>query len=176
MPYSFNNDAVLYYTKNMKRVEERPSRFLLVTYRALTAVLVVLAVIILAGTVYGLAKKKRGAAEAPEVLPAGEASGGDSIFSGIGALRIATADPEPETLVISLAFPYDKNDRPFAEELASRISYFKSAAAEYLGAFTAEELEALDEDTISRELLSRYNSALHLGQIQDLYILEYMRL
>ncbi|MDR2661979.1 MAG: flagellar basal body protein FliL [Treponema sp.] len=162
----------------MKRVEERPSRPLLALYRALMAVLVLVVVIILAGTVYGLAKKKRGTAEAPgtEISPSGETAGGDSIFSGIGALRITTADPEPETLVISLAFPYDKNDRPFAEELASRISYFKSATAEYLGAFTTEELNALDEDTISRELLSRYNSALHLGQIRDLYILEYMRL
>jgi flagellar basal body-associated protein FliL len=167
---------MLQYNKNMKRVEERPSRFLLVVYRALVAILVLVVVIILAGTVYGLVKKNRGTTAAPEVLPSGETPEGDSIFSGIGAMRITTADPEPETLVISLAFPYDKNDRPFAEELASRISYFKSATAEYLGAFTAEELEALDEDTISRELLSRYNSALHLGQIKDLYILEYMRL
>ncbi|MDR1306064.1 MAG: flagellar basal body protein FliL [Treponema sp.] len=156
----------------MKRVEKRPFRSLLVVYRALVAVLVLVAVIILAGTVYGLAKKKRGTAELP--LPS-DSPGGD-IFSGIGSMRIATADPEPEILVISLAFPYDKNDRPFAEELASRISYFKSATAEYLGAFTVEELSVLDEDTISRELLSRYNSALHLGQITDLYILEYMRL
>ncbi|MDR1143119.1 MAG: hypothetical protein LBK77_02735 [Spirochaetaceae bacterium] len=157
----------------MKRVEKRPFRSLLV-YRALVAVLVLVGVIILAGTVYGLAKKKRGTLETP--LPSGGSPGGGSIFSGIGSMRITTADPEPETLVISLAFPYDKNDRPFAEELASRVSYFKSATAEYLGTFTAEELSVLDEDTIGRELLSRYNSALHLGQIADLYILEYMRL
>jgi flagellar basal body-associated protein FliL len=158
----------------MKRVEERSPRTLVVVYRALVIVLIVLAVIILAGTVYGLVKKGRGTA-VPEV-PVQNAPEGDSIFSGIGAMRITTADPQPETLVISLAFPYDKNDRPFAEELASRIPHFKAAATEYLGALTAEELDALDEDTISGELLRRYNSALYLGQIKELYILEFMRL
>ncbi|MDR2471879.1 MAG: flagellar basal body protein FliL [Treponema sp.] len=159
----------------MKRIEERPAPVALRLYRILICVVMALGIILIAGTVYGLVRGRAGASPVfSEAPPAGE--DGESIFSGMGTLRIPTADPEPETLLVSIAFPYDKNDRPFSEELASRLSFFKTAAAEYLGAFSAEELTALDMDTVKTELLTRYNAALRLGQIRELYILEYMRL
>ena len=155
----------------MKRVEKRPLQAVDFVYRGLIVVAAALALILLIGTIYGLVKKGKTPAEGASVETVSE-----GVFSGLGKMRIPTADPEPETLVISVAFPYNKDDRPFSEELASRLSWFKTATTEYLGAFTAEELAALDMDTINRELLARYNSALRLGQIQELYILEYMRL
>ena len=158
----------------MKRVEERPLRIAVIVYRALLAVAVMLALVLIAGTVYGFVK--RGKSAAVTTPPGQDAAEGESIFSGLRTMRIPTADPEPETLVISIAFPYNKNDRPFSEELASRLSWFKTATAGYLGAFTAEELSALDTVAVNKELLARFNSVLRLGQIRELYILTFIRL
>jgi len=156
----------------MKRIEKRQLKTAELVYRGLLVVIGALLLVLITGTIYGLVKKR--------AAPEKEAVSGDAVlkstFSGLGIMRIPTADPEPETLVISIAFPYDKNDRPFSEELASSLSRFKTATAQYLGAYTAEVLKAMDTNTINKELLSRYNSALRLGKIKELYILEYMLL
>jgi flagellar basal body-associated protein FliL len=157
----------------MKRIEKQPPQTGVLVYRGLLVIVAALVLVLITGSIYGLVKKGTASGQA--------VSGGDSIvfegvFSGLGTMRIPTADPEPETLVISIAFPYDKNDRPFSEELASNLFRFKTATFQYLGALTAEALAVLDTDTINRELLSRYNSALRLGEIKELYILEYMLL
>ena len=157
----------------MKKVEERPPQTSVLVYRVLLIIAAALILILIIGTIYGFIKRGRTSAVPPPASFSGE---GESIFSGLGKMRIPTADPEPETLIISIAFPYDKNDRPFFEELAARTSWFKTATTEYLGALTSEELAALDTGTINKELLHRYNSVLRLGQIRELYILEYMRL
>jgi len=155
----------------MKRIEDRPAQTSVIIYRVLIIIAAALALILIAGTIYGFAKRGNDA-----VSRITDAAGGENIFSGLGTMRIPTADPDPETLIINIAFPYDRNDRPFSEELASQVAWFKTATAQYLGAFTAEELSALDTDTINKELLTRFNSALRLGQIKELYILEFMRL
>jgi len=156
----------------MKRVENRPLQAIDFVYRGLIIIAAALALILIIGTIYGLARRGKTPAE----NAFGELTVSEGVFSGLGKMRIPTADPEPETLVISVAFPYNKDDRPFSEELASRLSWFKTATTDYLGAFTADQLAALDIDAINKELLTRYNSALRLGQIKELYILEYMRL
>jgi len=156
----------------MKRIEKRQLKTGELVYRGLLVVAGVLALVLITGTVYGLVK--RGAA--PEKKAVSGDAVPESMFSGLGTMRIPTADPEPETLVISIAFPYDKNDRPFSEELASSLSRFRTVTFQYLGAYTAEALKVMDTDTINKELLSRYNSALRLGEIKELYILEYMLL
>jgi len=156
----------------MKRIEKRPPPVMEITYRVLLIIAALLVLIIIIGTIVGLVNKGKKSA----IKNSGSAEISEGMFSGLGTMRIPTADAEPETLVISIAFPYNKNDRAFSEELASRLSRFKTATAEYLGAFTAEELSALNTDTVSNELLSRYNSVLRLGKIKQLYILEYMRL
>jgi flagellar basal body-associated protein FliL len=77
-------------------------------------------------------------------------------------------------VIFSITFPYDPEDRVFAEELASRIRDFRQAALEYFGSFPAEELRSLDEDEIKTELLRRYNALLRLGRIEVLYISDFM--
>ncbi|MDR2072368.1 MAG: flagellar basal body protein FliL [Spirochaetaceae bacterium] len=161
----------------MKQVDVRPPQGMWILYRVLVGILIIVVAILLGGTVYGLIRKGTRPAEEALAVSASETGTEESgIFSGLGTMRIATADPEPETLIISLAFPYDKTDRSFSEELASRISAFKSVTEEYLGAFTAAELAVLDEAALNAELLSRYNAILRLGQIKKLFILEYMQL
>jgi flagellar FliL protein len=156
-------------------------RQLIALYRILLVIVLILAAVIVLGTVYGLLRKALGPGKESTQSTAveGEESGenaGESIFSGIGKLRVATADPEPETVVISVAFPYDQNDRPFAEELASRIPELKSVTSEYLGAFSAEQLMTLEVTAIKGDLLDRYNALLKLGKISDLYVTDFMRL
>ena len=156
----------------MKRIEERPPQTAMIVYKVLIAIIAVLVFILIVGTIYGFAKRGKPA----NPPPASETGVEENIFSSLGTLRVPTADSEPETVIISIAFPYNKNDRPFAEELASRISWFKNAIFDYLGDFTAEEIETLDTDTINQELLKRFNTELRLGQIRELYITDFMRL
>ena len=156
----------------MKRVEERPPQTAIIVYRILIAIVAVLVLILIAGTIYGFVK--RGKPSAPP--PPSEAGQEENIFSSLGTLRIPTTDSEPETVIISIAFPYNKNDRPFSEELASRIPWFKTTISDYLGAFSAEEIETMETDTINQELLKRFNAELRLGQIRELYITDFMRL
>jgi flagellar basal body-associated protein FliL len=157
----------------MKRIEERPQGLLLL-YRILAALVCVMAFILLSGTIYGLVRKASGKTRPVSPAQGTQASGGESIFNGIGTLRISTKDDDPETVILSIAFPYDKSDTAFTEELVSRIQDFKTAAAEYLGSFTSDELHQLDTQTINSELLTRYNAILHLGEIRELYFLDYI--
>jgi flagellar basal body-associated protein FliL len=89
-------------------------------------------------------------------------------------MRVSTSGENPETVIITVAFPYDQSDRPFSEELVSRIPDFKARTAEFFGSLTAEELQRTDIAVINGELLDRYNALLHLGQIKELYLLEYI--
>jgi flagellar basal body-associated protein FliL len=157
----------------MKREETKPSLGLLVLYRILVALVLVLALVLAAGTVYAFVRVRKTEALRPEKTePA--VSGEETIFSGIGTMRISTAGENPETVIITIAFPYDRGDGPFSEELVSRIQEFKAQTREYLGSFTAEELRQTDVPAINGELLGRYNSLLHLGQIKELYLLEFI--
>jgi flagellar basal body-associated protein FliL len=154
----------------MKRVETRFSAGLLILYRILITVVLLLILILAAGTVYALLR--------PRKAPLGETtaavSGEETVFSALGTMRISTAGENPETVIVTIAFPYDRSDGPFSEELVSRIPDFKAQTGEYFGSLTAEELRLTDITVINRELLARYNALLHLGQIKELYFLEYI--
>jgi flagellar basal body-associated protein FliL len=101
-------------------------------------------------------------------------AGEEAVFSALGTQRISTAGENPETVIVTIAFPYNRSDGPFSEELASRITDFRAQTREYFGSLTAEALRQTDITVINRELLVRYNALLHLGQIQELYFLEYI--
>jgi flagellar basal body-associated protein FliL len=154
----------------MKHVKERPPQASLILFRILLGIAAALALVLIAGTIYGFVK--RGKTPAPP--PAAAAGADENIFSSLGTLRIPTADSEPETVIISIAFPYNKNDRPFFEELASRTAWFKSTVFDYVSSFTAEEIAGMDAGAINQELLKRFNAGLRLGQIRELYITDFM--
>lgn len=142
-------------------------------YRILLCVVLALILTLAAGTAYGLihnALRGRNTELPPEEV---SVPGEESIFSGIGTIRASTKGEEPETVIITIAFPYDSKDGPFSEELASRIPDFKAQALEYLGSFTAEELHQKDPAQINSELLGRYNGLLRLGQIRELFFIDY---
>jgi flagellar basal body-associated protein FliL len=153
----------------VKREETRYPVGLLILYRVLVVIVLLLILALAAGTAYAFIRGKK-----VETAPDRKTEAAGEVFSGIGTVRVSTTGENPETVIITVAFPYNRGDGPFSEELVSRISDFKAQTGEYLGSFTAEELRQTDITTINRGLLDRYNSLLHLGQIEELYFLEFI--
>ena len=89
------------------------------------------------------------------------------VFSGMGRLRIPLSNAS--TMIISIAFPYSASDTAFTEELAAKIGELRTLASGYFSTLSAEEAANMDEETAKREILSRFNTNLRLGRIQELY-------
>jgi flagellar basal body-associated protein FliL len=144
-------------------------------YRILGAAALALALSLAFGTVYAFLfrdARRGGAAQSP-ALAGTPAARLDRVFSGIGRIRAATADPQPATVILSVAFPYAPEDRAFSEELASRIADFRRMGAAYFASLPMDAIKNKPEETIKAELLARYNSVLRLGKIETLYFSDY---
>ncbi|MDR1466305.1 MAG: flagellar basal body protein FliL [Treponema sp.] len=98
----------------------------------------------------------------------------DGIFPTIGRIRAITGDSIPQTVIVSIAFPYDKTDTPFTEEIVSQITEFRAITISFFKSISAKEVRNLGEDSIKETLLSRYNAVLRLGQISVLYFNDFM--
>jgi flagellar basal body-associated protein FliL len=77
-------------------------------------------------------------------------------------------------VVLTAVFPYHPGDRPFSEELVSRIREFRNITSGYFAALPVEELRRRGESAVKEELLSRYNAVLRLGKIEVLYFNDFM--
>ncbi|WP_010263713.1 flagellar basal body protein FliL [Treponema primitia] len=162
------------YRPSGPRSPERKSRPLLIFYRVLLVIVLFLVLVILGGSLYALILRPKAAAS-PPVSPAAPLSAGDAnIFTGLGRLRCPTAAPNPGMVILQAAFPYYPGDRPFSEELVSRLKELRNISIAYFAALSVEELGRKSEAEIKAELLSRYNAILRLGQIEILYFNEYM--
>ena len=160
----------------MKSREETQAPLLSFVYRCLLVLAGFLVLVILVGTLLSVFGGKAGSGnarvkEAAPTLPLGE---GEHIFAGIGQMRVPTRDSPPGTVVVFASFVYDPEDKAFFEELALRVKDFREITAGYIGSFSGAELQQLGEDAIKAELLQRYNSILHLGQIEFLYFNDFM--
>jgi flagellar basal body-associated protein FliL len=170
----------------MPRIEYRPSRSasprqiprsLTLLCRVLLALALGLGLVIAAGTVYALAIRPKSAPAAPSASGTpSPASPDTAVFTGLGRLRCPTAGPAPATVILQAVFPYFPGDRPFSEELVSRIRDFRSLTAAYFNALSPEELRIKGEEEVKAELLEQYNALLRLGQITTLYFNEFMLL
>jgi flagellar basal body-associated protein FliL len=167
----------------MKYTENRPSRALLFLYRALLGLTLLLALILLGGTLYALVfhdpaagplNRRPAVSPAPARTVPSLSPPEESVFTGIGRIRVNTADPSPATIILSIAFPYTPGDRAFSEELASRVGSFRDTAREYFGSLTERELRDRDEETLKGDLRQRYNALLRLGHIEVLYFNDFM--
>lgn len=154
-------------------------------YRAAVIVVFALVVVLAAGSLFALMRPPNseplfylgGQGARARGQSGGQASGFNdwaggshvNVFTGIGRLRVPLVGQPPATVVLSLSFPYPADDLPFAEELATRVSDFRSIAVEYFSSFSREELAMLDEATTRSEILARYNAMLRLGRIEELY-------
>jgi flagellar basal body-associated protein FliL len=168
----------------MPRIEYRPSRpappqglprFLALLCRIFLVLALALVLVIAAGTVYALALRPKSApAPQPASGPAPPVSPDSAVFTGLGRLRCPTAGPAPGLVILQASFPDFPGDRPFSEELVSRLRDFRSLTAAYFAALKAEDLYRKGEAEVKAELLASYNALLRLGQIPTLYFNEYM--
>jgi len=150
-----------------KSPSEKAPRFL---YLALLSIAGILIIIILIGTVAGVARSN----EASPVLRLGGTTRAHStadddirVFTGLGRLRIPLVNSS--TLLLSIAFPYSASDITFTEELAAKINEFRSIAVSYFSTLPQEYIIQIDEDAAKQEILRRYNNSLRLGRIEALY-------
>ena len=176
----------------MKREFVPRSKGLLVFYRFIIVLICFMVMALIAGSVFGFLRSPD---SGPLFQIGGSAGGGfqgnaisgndpypannsandtTAVFSGIGRLRIPAAGQTPATVILSISFPYPPGDRAFAEELASRISEFRSIAAGYFGSLSKEEIARLDEEAAKAEILKQYNALLRLGRIETLYFSDLM--
>ncbi|MDR0556348.1 MAG: hypothetical protein LBG43_00535 [Treponema sp.] len=152
----------------------------LIVYHCLVAGAILLALTIASVTVYTVISRSFAKGEPVYALPEKHPSAPDAlavdggIFSAIGRVRTFTADNQ--TVIVSIAFPYNKEDVPFTEELVSKIMDFRNITFAFFNSRSAEELRNMGEDAVKVELLSQYNGVLKLGRIPLLYFNDFMTL
>jgi flagellar basal body-associated protein FliL len=133
-----------------------------ITERILFTLLVLLALLILGGTVYALSTLPP-ASESEEAVPG-------RVYTSLGQIRAETRDGA--TVVLDIAFPLDESDRAFSEELNSRYSSFRNLAHDYLAGLDSRQMGG--EAAIKDALLSAFNSNLRLGKISSLYFTNFL--
>jgi len=142
-------------------------------YRSLMVCLVTLGIIIIGGTIYGVFFNLS-PPDDNRNEPVLQGSSQQQIFTGIGQIRIPTADPQPGMVILFVSFPYYPGDRAFSEELALRLGDLREIIRDYIGSFSVAELQRQDEEIIREELLRRFNGILRLGRIQTLFFSDFM--
>lgn len=143
--------------------------------RALAAVAAVLVLVLVAGTIYGLAsgtRQRKLAREADKAQTAAELAGSAS-FTAIGTVRAKSADPKPAVVVATVAFPYDSRDKAFGEELARKAPVLKAAAESVLSSRKAADLAPAFEGAVKAELRDAFNSRLSLGKVAEIWLSDF---
>ena len=147
--------------------------------RIVFAILMLLIAAIIIGSLLTLLSRREKADEAEKSQLSAPVSGKDQnsgaaeTFAGIGRLRIPLRGKEPATLALTVSFPYNKNDTAFAEELASRLSGFRTIIREYFSALNLEDVRKLDENAAKNEILDSFNKRLLLGKIETLFFTDF---
>ena len=139
-------------------------------YYILLCTAIGLGLCILFGTIIALAGNSGTEKQALPQAPVEEA--GARMFTGIGRIRVSTG--QGKAVILDIVFPYNPEDRFFAEELSSKVGEFRRISADYFSSLKDSDSADLDETPVKAELLRRYNSLLRLGRIAVLYFNEYM--
>ena len=163
----------------MKSTGDRPLKLLFFVYRGFIVFLALLGLVFIIGTIYGVFFYNSPTNHF-QMNAFNETEEGQ-IFTGIGLLRVSTADqkspladPQPGMVILFVSFIYNPNDKAFFEELVLRVRDFREIIVDYLGSFLVSELQMMNEESIKTELLHRFNAVLRLGQIESLYFSDFM--
>jgi len=151
---------------------DRRSRILLFVYWGLIGLLILLGLGFIGGTIYGVFFHKNSSNQVQSAVF--QKAGKGQTFTGIGTIRVPTADAQPGMVILFVSFIFYPDDVAFSEELALRIKDFRQIIIDYFSPFSVSELRGLDEDGIKSELLLRFNSILRLGQIETIYFGDFM--
>lgn len=156
----------------MKLTRDRRFGILSFVYRFLVVCLIILVLIFIGGTIYGLFFQT--VPSDHKQIGASLQRGEGQTFTGIGRIRVSTADPQPGMVILFVTFHYSPGDKAFSEELALRVKDFREIIVDYIGSFSVTELQKRGEESIKSELLRRFNAVLRLGQIEFLYFSDFM--
>jgi flagellar basal body-associated protein FliL len=140
----------------------------------LAVVAVLLALVIVAGTVIAYASGSRQRKLASEAAAAqAQPTDGQATFTGIGTLRAATIDSKPAIVIATIAFPYKSSDRAFKEELIRKAPALKEAAVQWFSRRKASELASAYEGGIKAALRDTFNSLLSLGKVNQIWLSDF---
>ena len=151
---------------------DRRSRILLFVYWGLIGLLILLGFGFIGGTIYGVFFHKSTTNQV-QSTDFQKAEKGQT-FTGIGTIRVSTADVQPGMVILLASFIYYPDDKAFSEELVLRVKDFRDIIINYIGSFTVSELQLQSEDRLKIELLRRFNAILRLGQIDKLYFSDFI--
>lgn len=143
-------------------------------HRILRVILYLLIASIFLGSIYGFIRISASKQAVAEQQGVSKEIGQEAYFSGLGRIRVQTADPKPAAVVVSIVFPYDKNDVAFTEELSTHIGQLRQTAAAYFSSQSLKTLKNMGEEDIKKTLLDRFNKLLRLGSIKTLYFNDYL--
>ena len=152
-------------------------KILTIIYRGLIVFLFVLALALIGGTVYGLIFNNVPLGHGQhkgQTLPGQQQQYKGQTFTGIGQIRVPTADPQPGMAILFVSFIYNPEDLAFSEELALRVREFRDIVRDYIGAFSISELEIASEETMKAELLRQFNAILRLGKLETLFFSDFL--
>ncbi|UTY31387.1 flagellar basal body protein FliL [Treponema putidum] len=142
-------------------------------YKFLKYVLFALILIIIAGSVFSLFKRKNvGETLKPENHS--EIRGKKALYSDLGKLRISTADTTPATLVIFPILEYNSKDKAFEEELVQKKEDIRKHIIDWFSQKTVYELYTIPEHELKKELLTEINSILNLSRIKRIYFKDFV--
>jgi len=159
----------------MRSTGNRRFRLLSFAYRSLVVCLITLGLILIGGTIYGVFfNTSPPRTNLNEQVPVIREIGQAQTFTGLGRLRIPTADTPPGTVILFVSFIYYPDDRAFSEELTLRLGDLRNIIREYIGSFSRAQLQMQDEEVIRAELLRRFNGILRLGRIETLFFSDFM--
>lgn len=151
--------------------------------KILLGIIAGLLLVILIGTIVGLAGKKK---NTPEVLISqGKAvslmapSATDEVaYFELGTIRISTARADSEEggtiMILSPWLAYPAGDTVFYEELSRKSGLIKGIFQAYFSARTKNQLLTETEERISQIIIEEINADLALGKVSDIYFTDYL--
>jgi flagellar basal body-associated protein FliL len=132
-----------------------------------------LVLVFIGGTIYGIFNQTNLKNQSQGDSLKNEDRTEGQIFTGIGQLRISTADMPPGIVILFISFRYYPDDKAFSEELVFRIKNFRNIIEDYFSSFSVSDVQVMEEDKIKAELLRLFNAVLRLGQIEALFISDF---
>jgi flagellar basal body-associated protein FliL len=138
--------------------------------RILGAAAAALALILIAGTAFGLATGSRQKALARASLATGSA--GYDIFL-LGQVRTKTAGKPGATVAAVISLPYPVDNRDLKEELEKKAPALKALATNFFSAKQAFELHPAYEGAVKAGLRDAFNSILSLGNVEEIFLTDF---
>jgi len=142
-------------------------------YKFLKYLLFAIILIIIAGSVFSLFKKKN-TDEFLRLESPSEIRGKKALYSDLGKLRISTADTTPGTLVVFPVLEYNSEDKAFEEELVQKKEDIRKSLIDWFSQKTVYELYTMPENEVKKEVLAEINSILNLSRIKRIYFKDFV--